>query len=58
MSIANYFDTVIDYPMSRAYVEQLCQRFKELEVLSEQRVEEYKAHLENVEKQSSEIGMD
>jgi hypothetical protein len=46
--MANIVDTIIDYPNSKIYVEQLCQQMKALEVLTEQQVINYRLHIVKV----------
>ena len=56
--MANFVDTIIDYPNSPLYVEQLFKRMQEVEVLTEAQVAPYRQHIANVEMQSSQIDGD
>lgn len=47
--MANLVDTIIDYPNSKIYIEQLCERMLELKCLTEQQVGLYRQHTENIE---------
>ena len=47
--MSNLVDTIIDYPNSKMYIEQLCDRMKELGCLTEQQVALYKQHTKDVE---------
>lgn len=55
--MANFLDTIIDYPNSKIYATEFCQRLNEIEVLTEEQTTNYKKHIENVEKQSSDSTM-
>ena len=48
MSLANFSDTLIDYPNSQGYSEEMFKKLAELGVLSGEQVEKYKRHVENV----------
>ncbi len=48
--MANFLDTIIDYPNSKIYAEQLITRMQEISVLTPQQVKNYSMHMEHVEK--------
>ena len=56
--MANFLDTIIDYPNSKIYAEQLIQRMEEIKVLTASQVKNYSMHIDHVEKQSQEVDSD
>jgi hypothetical protein len=52
VSLANFIDTLIDYPMSRIYAGELFDRLGEKGVLQEEQIKNYKLHVENLEEQA------
>lgn len=48
--MANFTETVIDYPNAKIYIEQLFERMQTIEILTADRVKGYKLHIENIEK--------
>ena len=50
MSLANFMDTLIDYPKAREYARELFERLGELGVLEGDMIEKYKYHVENLVK--------
>ena len=53
MSLANFIDTMIDYPMSRIYAGELFDRLGEKGILQEEQIKNYKLHVENLEDQAN-----
>ena len=53
MSLANFIDTLIDYPMSRIYAGELFDRLGEKGILQEDQIKNYKLHVENLEDQAN-----
>ena len=49
VAMSNLVDTIIDYPNSKIYIEQLCARMQELNCLTEEQVGLYKKHTYNIE---------
>jgi len=45
VSLANFIDTLIDYPNSLNYSFQLFEKLKELGILNEEKLEKYKQHV-------------
>ena len=58
VAMANFLDTIIDYPNSKIYAEQLIQRMEEIKVLTASQVKNYSMHIDHVEKQSQEVDSD
>ena len=52
VAIANFVDTIIDYPNSKIYIEQLFLRMKEFDLLTTKQLQNYRLHIENLEKQA------
>ena len=52
VAIANFVDTIIDYPNSKIYIEQLFLRLKEFDLLTTKQLQNYRLHIENLEKQA------
>jgi hypothetical protein len=50
VSLANFIDTLIDYPKSREYSQELFGRLGTLGILHHEQVKKYKAHVENLVK--------
>lgn len=48
--MANFLDTMIDYPNAKQYASGLFKKLQELNLLTEQQVKNYEAHVENLEK--------
>lgn len=46
--MANFHDTLIDYPNSKDYSFQLFEKLGELQILSGDMIEKYKKHVENL----------
>jgi len=53
VSLANFIDTLIDYPMSRIYAGELFDRLGEKGILQEEQIKNYKLHVENLEDQAN-----
>lgn len=49
VSMTNFIDTMIDYPNAKKYASGLFKKLHELELLTEQEVKNYEAHVENLE---------
>ncbi len=49
VSLANFIDTLIDYPMSRVYVFELFDKLGSLGILQQDMIQKYKQHVENLE---------
>jgi len=52
VSLANFIDTLIDYPMSRIYAGELFDRLGQKGILQEEQIRNYKLHVENLEEQA------
>lgn len=50
VSMTNFLDTMIDYPNAKQYASGLFKKLHELELLTEQEVKNYEAHVANLEK--------
>ena len=48
MSLANFIDTIIDYPMSQHYASQMFDSLGGLGVMTADHVKTYKQHVENL----------
>ncbi len=48
--MANFVDTIIDYPNSKIYVQQLVERMKTINALSSKQASNYMQHIEDIEK--------
>ena len=48
--MCNFLDTLIDYPKAKEYASGLFKKLHELNLLTEQEVQKYEAHVENLEK--------
>jgi hypothetical protein len=48
--MTNFLDTMIDYPNAKQYASGLFKKLHELELLTEQEVKNYEAHVANLEK--------
>lgn len=53
VSLANFIDTLIDYPMSRFYAGELFDRLGEKGILQAEQIKNYKLHVENLEEQAN-----
>jgi hypothetical protein len=53
LSLANFIDTLIDYPMSRIYAGELFDRLGEKGILQAEQIKNYKLHVENLEEQAN-----
>lgn len=53
MSLANFLDTLIDYPNSTKYSFQMFEKLHNLGILNSEMVEKYKKHVENLTEASS-----
>ena len=49
VSLANFLDTLIDYPNSRVYAFEMFDRLGALGILSPEMIAKYKQHVENLE---------
>lgn len=49
VSLANFIDTLIDYPKSREYAFQMFDRLGQLGVLKQEMIAKYKQHVDNLE---------
>jgi len=49
VSLANFLDTLIDYPNSKDYAHQLLARLLKEELITSQQIELYKQHIENLD---------
>ena len=45
VSLANFIDTMIDYPMSQQYAFQMFERLGRIGVMTEEQVKTYKKHV-------------
>lgn len=52
VSLANFIDTLIDYPMSRVYAGELFERLGDKGVLQQEQIRNYRLHVENLEEQA------
>lgn len=50
VSLANFSDTLIDYPNTKEYAFQMFEKMKEIGILSNDQVNKYKMHVENLMK--------
>lgn len=48
VSLANFADTLIDYPNSKEYAFQMFEKMSELHLLTKEQVDNYKKHVENL----------
>jgi len=46
--MANFYDTLIDYPIAKEYAFELFEKLQELGVLGEEQIVKYKKHVENL----------
>ena len=49
VSMTNFLDTMIDYPNSKQYAFGLFEKLKQLNLLTQEEVKKYEAHVENLE---------
>ena len=49
VSLANFIDTLIDYPMSRVYALEVFTRLAELNILQAEQIEKYRLHVDNLD---------
>jgi hypothetical protein len=50
VSLANFYDTMIDYPQSKDYVMEVLNRLFKIGIIeTEKQLEKYSKHLENLE---------
>lgn len=55
VSLANFIDTMIDYPMSQQYAFQMFERLGAIGVMTEEQVRTYKLHVENLQSEEEEV---
>ena len=48
LSLANFIDTLIDYPNSKDYAFQLFDRLGELAIINKDMIQKYRQHVENL----------
>ena len=53
VSLANFIDTLIDYPMARTYANELFDRLGSLQILQPDMIEKYKQHVDNLESEEA-----
>ncbi len=51
VSLANFIDTLIDYPQAKEFSFQLFAKLGELGIIQQDSLEKYKQHVENLEKE-------
>ena len=56
VSLANFIDTLIDYPNSRDYAFGMFDRLGQLNILKQEQIERYKKHVENLQNYDDEEG--
>lgn len=49
MSLSNFIDTLIDYPMSRKYALEVFSRLGDLKILQANQIEKYRQHVDNLD---------
>jgi len=49
VSLANFIDTLIDYPMSRKYALEIFSRLGDLKILQADQIEKYRQHVDNLD---------
>jgi hypothetical protein len=49
VSLANFLDTLIDYPNSKEYVFTMFERLRTMEIISEEMEAKYRQHVKNLE---------
>jgi len=49
VSLANYIDTVIDYPNAKIYAFMLLDKLVELKIVAPDMIDKYKKHVENLQ---------
>jgi hypothetical protein len=54
--LANFIDTLIDYPMSREYALEVFTRLGELNILQADQIEKYRLHVDNLDNYAQEEG--
>ena len=58
VSMANFLDSMIDYPNSKMYVFGLFDKLNELGILNSVQLEKYKTHVENLERFDEDMDLD
>lgn len=56
MSLANFIDTMIDYPMAKEYSFEMFDKLGELKIITSEQIETYKKHIHNLEVFEDEAG--
>ena len=51
VSLANFIDTIIDYPQSRDYAFEMFDRLGALGIIKEDMIDKYKTHVDNIQNQ-------
>jgi hypothetical protein len=49
VSLSNFIDTLIDYPMSRKYALEVFSRLGDLKILQANQIEKYRQHVDNLD---------
>ena len=49
VALANFIDTMIDYPMAKDYAFEMFEKLGELKIITAEQIETYKKHIHNLE---------